>query len=254
MTERAETEGVVRIHALSDTALTVVFGDTVDGAVHARVMGLAQALESAGKNPALQGVSEWVASFAALTVYFDPDITDVLTLEAELARMAKDGKSAVLAGRRWRLPACFEADFAPDLDGVAALGGVSLEAARHALVAATYRVYTIGFLPGFPYMGGVPDLLQVPRLTTPRTQVPARSIAITGAMCAAYPFVSPGGWHLVGRTPLPLFDAQREASPALLRAGDTVCWTPVDRATFDALETQAAAGQLDLNAFVEHAA
>ena len=239
-----------QVRPLSDTALTVVFGTEVDPQVHAQVMGLARQLEALRDAPALAGVSEWIASFTALTVYFDPDVADVAALEAELARLAGAGAKAILAGRVWTLPACFENDYAPDLADLARLQGLSEEAVVSQFLAARYRVYTIGFLPGFPYMGGLPEALQVPRLTTPRTEVPARSIAVAGSMCAIYPFKSPGGWRLIGRTPLNLFDPAREAEPALLAAGDTVRWQRIDAARFAALEAEADAGTLDPRQFL----
>jgi KipI family sensor histidine kinase inhibitor len=112
------------------------------------------------------------------------------------------------------------------------------------LAAATFRVYMIGFMPGFPYMGGLPAELAMPRLASPRKTVPARSLAVTGEMCAVYPWESPGGWNLLGRTPVALFDAADEAAPALLESGDQVRWRIVDRAEYDHLEGELAGGRL----------
>ena len=112
------------------------------------------------------------------------------------------------------------------------------------LTAATYLVYMIGFMPGFPYMGGLPPQLAMPRLANPRKVVPARSLAVTGEMCAVYPWESPGGWNLLGRTPVPLFEAAEEAAPALLESGDQVRWRVVDRAEFEYIAGELAAGRL----------
>jgi KipI family sensor histidine kinase inhibitor len=108
----------------------------------------------------------------------------------------------------------------------------------------------LGFQPGFPYMGGLPAALERPRRATPRTVVPERSVAVAGRMCAVYPWRSPGGWHLLGRTPLALFDATA-ADPAWLHPGDEVHWRAIDRARFDALERDVAAGTLQREAWLD---
>jgi inhibitor of KinA len=241
-----------RLRTVGDGALTVDFGSVIDADLHARVMGLAGALEAlSGREPALDGVEEVMASFSSLTVHFDPDVTDAAALETLLLALARRGERITLQGRHWLLPVCFAEEFAPDLAGLSALKGLSQEAIVALLTGATFRVYTIGFLPGFPYMGGLPEALHVPRLTTPRAEVPPRSIAIAGAMCAAYPWASPGGWHLVGRTPLRLFDGANAARPALLAAGDSVRWQAVSREAFAALEARDAAGALDPAEFLD---
>ena len=112
------------------------------------------------------------------------------------------------------------------------------------MTATTFQVYMIGFMPGFPYMGGLPAALEMPRLSSPRKALPARSLAIAGAMCAVYPWESPGGWRLLGRTPIPMFSAREENAPSLLAAGDRVNWRAVDRAEFERLEAAALRGEL----------
>jgi len=239
-----------RLLPLGDSALTLELGRSIETETHERVLGVAAALEALKGEPALAGVEEWVSSFCALTVHFDPDVTDAEALGHLLLALAARGTRASIAGLEWVLPACFDEEFAPDLDALAARKGMSPQAVIDTLLGATFRVYTIGFLPGFPYMGGLPEALQVPRLATPRTEVPARSIAVAGGMCAIYPFKSPGGWRLIGRTPLNLFDPAREAEPALLAAGDTVQWQRIDAARFAALEAEADAGTLDPQQFL----
>jgi inhibitor of KinA len=232
--------------------MTLEFGREIAPDTHARVMALAAGLGRLKAAGALEGVSEWATSFASLTVHFDPDVTDVPALESCLDKLVAGQERVEVCGRNWRLPVCFEAEFAPDLEALARLKGMSIEAVVTLLTTSVFRVYTIGFLPGFPYMGGLPEALHVPRLETPRTAVPARSIAVAGAMCAAYPWVSPGGWWLLGRTPVPLFDAGRD-NPALLTPGDSVCWQGVSCDEFVALEAQAAAGTLDPARYIEGA-
>ncbi|MBL8492129.1 MAG: 5-oxoprolinase subunit PxpB [Rhodocyclaceae bacterium] len=233
--------GSPKLLALGDAAWTVEFGDAIAPDVHARVMALAAAVETLGE-PA---VLDLVPTFRSLTVHFDPLAIDGAGLGRRLLAAAAGAAGSEVAGRRWRLPACFGGGFGPDLPAVAEEAGITEGAAVELLAGAELRVFMIGFMPGFPYMGGLPDILHRPRLATPRLKVPARSVAIAGAMAAVYPWESPGGWRLLGRTPLRLFDAGNAARPALLAPGDTVRLLPVGEDEYGRLEAEAAAGRLD---------
>jgi inhibitor of KinA len=136
---------------------------------------------------------------------------------------------------------------APDLLDVAALTGLTAEEVAWLHSSAEYRVYMIGFLPGFPYMGSLPERLRLPRLATPRVRVPPRSLAIATEMTAIYPLESPGGWRLIGSVPVDLFDIRADP-PALLRPGDRVRFRPVDRHAFTELRAawEAGEGRLDV--------
>ena len=137
----------------------------------------------------------------------------------------------------------FGDEFGPDLAEVARATGRSESAVIEALCASELHVFLIGFLPGFPYLGELPEWLRLPRRTTPRTAVPANSLAIAGAQAAVYPWQSPGGWHLLGRTPVRLFDLNDVARPALLAPGDTVSFAPLSRDEFLRLEADVAKGK-----------
>ena len=130
----------------------------------------------------------------------------------------------------------------PDLDEVARHCEMSASQVVACHSAVEYVVYFIGFQPGFPYMGGLPPTLVTPRLPSPRQKVPAKSVAIALDMCSVYPWESPGGWNLLGRTPVVLFDPAQTEQPAMLAAGDEVRWTAVDRATHDRLAREIANG------------
>lgn len=218
----------VRLHPLGDAAVTVEFGRVIDPAIHARVLGLAEALPAlAERHP---GIVEWVPTFRSLTLHFDPDSTNAAALFADLQALADAGRCATAHGQVWTLPVCFDADCAPDLDEVAATRGLTREAAIELLCATEFPVFMLGFLPGFPYLGGLPAALEMPRLATPRLKVPAGSVAIAGRMAAVYPWDSPGGWRLVGRTGVRLFDPTKPDRPALLAPGDRVRWQNSGRA------------------------
>jgi inhibitor of KinA len=242
-----------RLLALGDTAWTLEFGDKIDPALHARVLGLAGALAKAraGSDTQFFGIVDVVPTFRSLTVHYNPLQCDGERLGEALLRLAEFAGSASQAGRQWTIPVCFDPEYAPDLDALAQGRGLSREAVIALMTGATFRVYLIGFMPGFPYMGGLPAALEVPRLANPRQTVPARSLAIAGAMCAVYPWESPGGWHLLGRTPVPMFAASEVDSPSLLASGDTVCWQAIDKRRYLAMEALVASGQFDRQSLLQ---
>ncbi len=211
-----------------DTGLVVEFGNRIDRGLSAAVIGLAERIRVAD----LGGVTETVPSFRSLLVHYDPLATSAERLTEEISGLIEKSAAAPVSGRLWRIPACHEAEFAPDLAEVAATAGLTPEAAIALHGAQRYHVYMIGFLPGFPYLGDLPEALRLPRRETPRVKVPAGSLAIASAMTAVYTTESPGGWHLIGRTPAPLFDP-RAAPPALLRPGDAVVFEPIRKSEFD---------------------
>lgn len=230
--------------SLGDTAWTVEFGEIIDPALHARVMGLNGALQAARETGELAGIVDLVPTFRSLTVHYDPLAVDGEQLGARLLQLAEAAGSSTSDGRQWLLPVCCDGDLAPDLERLAEAKGMTPDAVIALLAATTFRVYMIGFMPGFPYMGGLPPALAMPRLASPRKAVPARSLAVTGEMCAVYPWESPGGWNLLGRTPVALFDAADEAAPSLLESGDQVRWRCVGRAEYEHLSGELASGRL----------
>ncbi len=211
-----------------DTALVVEFGDRIDRGLSAAVIGLAERIRVAH----LGGITETVPSFRSLLVHYDPLATSAERLTGEISGLIGGQAAAPASGRLWRIPACHQAEFAPDLAEVAAHAGLTPDEVIALHGATRYHVYMIGFLPGFPYLGDLPEALRLPRRDNPRVKVPAGSVAIAAAMTAVYTTESPGGWHLIGRTPVPLFDARAEP-PALLRPGDAVVFEPIPRAEFD---------------------
>ena len=233
----------VRLLPNGDTALAVEFGERIDRATSERVLALHDRLARA----VLAGVVELLPTFRSLMVHYDP----VRTSHAELARAIApllDGLERVHpAARRWTIPVCYDAAFALDLGEVAARTGLSPAEVIEQHAGATYHVYMIGFLPGYPYMGDVPARLALPRRENPRTAVPAGSVAIATTMTAVYTLESPGGWHIIGRTPAPLWDRRRDP-PAVLAPGDKVRFAPIDRPEFERLVARAAAGEFALEA------
>lgn len=236
-------ESSPRLLALGDSAWTLEFGSTIDPAINARVMGLADRVAQARRQePLWATVTDVVPTFRSLTVHYDAAEACAAELGERLLEWAQAGQRQISQGRLWHLPVCFDDDFAPDLPRLAEAKGLTPPEVVQRLLAATFRVYMIGFQPGFPYMGGVPADLHMPRLPAPRQKVPAQSVAVAGEMCSVYPWESPGGWNLLGRTPVVLFDLRHTDQPAMLAAGDEVRWHAVDRATHDALAADLARG------------
>lgn len=233
---------------LGDTAWTIEFGNRIDPALHARVLGLAGALEQARKNAGnkdFAAIVDVVPTFRSLTVHYNPLACDGERLGEALALMAESSGAATQEGRQWLIPVCFDDDFAPDLNDLCEAKGMSRDAVLALMTDAVFQVYMIGFMPGFPYMGGLPAVLEMPRLASPRKAVPARSLAVAGSMCSVYPWESPGGWRLLGRTPVPMFSAKEVDAPSLLASGDHARWQPIDRQTYQEVESAVERGALD---------
>ncbi len=205
-----------RIAPLGDAALTISFGTHIDPVATDLVARLTATLAA----EPLQGVVEWVPGYTALTVHFDPTATSILKLsdDLRLAMLKPPGPEAAPSGRVVEILVRYDG---PDLAEVAAATGLSERdvVARHS--AVEYRVLLLGFVPGFAYLGPIDPSLVLPRRASPRTRVPAGSVAIAGAQTGIYPAETPGGWHLIGRTAAALFDPRR-APPALLAVGDRV--------------------------------
>lgn len=225
-----------------DGALVVSFGETIDPATNARVMALEQALRAAQ----LPGVVALLPSFRSLLVQYDPLRCDHADLIAQVRDVLARAQAVPRAARHVTIPACYEGELAPDLADVARLAGMTAEDAAALHASVEYQVFMLGFLPGFPYMGMLPERLRLPRLATPRLRLPARSLAIATAMTAIYPLESPGGWRLIGAVPVDLFDIGADP-PSLLRPGDRVRFRPVARAAFDALRAAWLAGEYRLD-------
>lgn len=175
-----------------------------------------------------------VVGYCSVTVYFDPLSMDAAWLESEIR--ALDGTlpaSAAIAGARLDIPVCYGGEYGPDLPDVAAFARGTEEDVIGLHSGVTYRVYVVGFVPGFPYMASVEPRIAMPRRTAPRTRVPAGSVAIAAGQTGIYPSETPGGWHIIGRTRVRAFDPSR-AQPFLFKPGDRVRFHPIDRAAFEA--------------------
>jgi KipI family sensor histidine kinase inhibitor len=225
-----------RFEALADDAWLIHLGTTADAATNARVHALTARIRA--QSPAW--LQDLVPAYASLGVFFHSNTIDVDAARDWLnAQCSIDIETqAAQAARIVGIPVCYGGAHGEDLDAAAAELGIAPAAliARHS--SGIYTVAMLGFAPGFPYLSGLDPALALPRLATPRTRVPAGSVAIGGAQTGIYPNESPGGWRLLGRTPLRLFDAQRDP-PSLLAPGDTVRFIAIDLDTFARWEHEA---------------
>ncbi len=239
---------------LGDTALTLEFGNAIDPTLQAAVAKLDDAIAQACAAGLLPGLVETMPSFRSLTVIFDPLITDraqLLNALHALNQQASQHTPASRIGRHWSLPICYDPVFAPDLEDLAQLAGLNRDDAASLHHRREYVVYMLGFLPGFPFMGDVAAPLRQPRRSTPRTRVPAGSVAVANSLTAVYPWESPGGWQLIGRCPVPLFDP-RNNPPALLAPADRVRFSPVSATEFARLEAAISHDEVDIKAQFLH--
>jgi inhibitor of KinA len=214
---------VVKILPAGDTALTIEFGQHATRELSAQVLALDRALNV----HALPGIIETVPTMRSLTVYYDPLLTSHAVLAEAILPLTGKTDTTAAAGRCWTLPVCYDPTVAPDLADVATATGLTTAEVIRLHTSVTYRVYMLGFLPGQAYLGDLPPALHLPRRQTPRTAVPAGSVAIATSMASVYPLESPGGWHLIGRCPVRLFDPAA-ASPVLLAPSDEVRFRAID--------------------------
>ena len=207
-----------------DQALIVEFGDAIDPGINRRVHDLAHAIESAG----VTGVYDLVPTYRSLLVYYNPIRTSWPEIEDSIRSLVSDtGDCVASTPRVVLLPTLYGGEYGPDLDFVAENAGMTPDEAVDLHSGTDYLVYMMGFSPGFPYLGGLDERLATSRLESPRLEIPAGSVGIAESQTGVYPVASPGGWQLIGRTPLRLFDETAER-PAVLQAGDYIRFVPLE--------------------------
>ncbi|MEO0809666.1 MAG: allophanate hydrolase subunit 1 [Pseudomonadota bacterium] len=229
----------IRYLPCGDTGLVVQLSDVADRATNACVHRLFNAVMERD----LPGVVEAVPSYRSLLVQYDP----LQTTQAELAKAIEPLISPGQTGsqnvaRRWRLPICCDGeDLAPDLEFVATRAGLSTADVVEILAETEQIVYMLGFAPGQPYLGDLPDKLSISRRNDPIPQIPAGSVVTATAKTVIYSMANPTGWYMLGRTPVRIFQSDA-AEPVLLAPGDRLIFNPISRPEFDDLDAQARAG------------
>jgi inhibitor of KinA len=202
----------VKTHPLGEAALLAELGTRVDTALNTRAIALAAALKKR------RDVRQAIAGYASVTVQFDPDQTTYDALAAAIRRLASKRPPMAEPGRLHRIPVVYDG---PDMEAVSSVLGISPAKIVELHTRPIYRVFLVGFVPGWGYLGPLPEELELPRRHVPRTKVPAGSVAMAGRQTGIYPVPTPGGWHLIGHTSVRLFLPDSDP-PCLFRAGDRV--------------------------------
>ncbi len=229
----------IQMKPLGEAAITVQFGTEINSFINKKVKALATKLQ----HESFSGFIECTPAFASVTIFFDPFIvkqaygkigkSSFQIVQAILERMLETlVEEEESTPRIVDIPVCYGGDFGPDLDFVAGHNHLSTDEVIHLHASAEYPVYMIGFAPGFPYLGGLSEKINAPRRPSPRTSIPAGSVGIAGSQTGVYPISTPGGWQLIGRTPMALFRPDRDL-PSLLSAGDIVKFVPITVEEFE---------------------
>jgi inhibitor of KinA len=221
-----------QIYAVGDSAISICFGNHIDESTNLHVHALHQQLQM----QAIDGILDFIPAYSSLTVVYDVfkiskhaenmdahGYMQELLLQAN-ASLAKSDQSTE---RKLQIPVCYVETFGVDLATMASANQMTIQQIVDLHCAKIYRVYMLGFLPGFAYMGKVDERIVTPRKSTPRKKTDAGSVGIAGLQTGIYPLDSPGGWKIIGRTPLQLFDATKE-NPCLLQPNDAVQFTPIN--------------------------
>ena len=218
-----------RVVPAGDSAIFVEFEERIDPGVNARTIAFAEAIQSAH----LAGVRDVVPTYRSTAIYYDPLRTDGGALLACVQREAvRSTPAPAAASAPLRIPVCYGGELGPDLPAVAAYAKADEEEVIRLHAAAIYRVFMLGFVAGFAYLGIVDGRIAMPRRSTPRVRVPTGSVGIGGIQTGVYPAETPGGWQLIGRTPVKPFDPARD-DPFLMKAGDSVQFYPIERREYD---------------------
>ncbi len=213
---------------MGDRGFLLEFGDEISSEVNEKVRRITLAIQA----ESVEGIVEIVPTYRSLLILHNPLILSFVDLKKRLERIEKGLQQTPFPEPKLtRIPALYGGSYGPDLEEVAKYHQISPEEVIQLHCSKPYFIYMIGFMPGFPYMGELPEALITPRLKTPRLSVPAGSVAIAQRQTGIYPMESPGGWQIIGRTPVKLFNPEREP-PALLQMGDHVQFFPISEKEF----------------------
>lgn len=212
-----------RVLPVGDRAVTVEFGNEIDEKTNAHLMGFINALST----QKLKGIEEFVPSFRAVLIHYNPGILSYEKMKKIIEEaLSKPFEDATHTRRIVEIPVCYEKNCAPDIDFVAEHAGLSIDEVIEIHSKNPYLIYMIGFLPGFPYLGGLDERIHTPRLESPRLKLEEGSVGIGGGQTGLYPLESPGGWRIIGLTPVKCYNPAKD-NPIPYRAGDYIKFSPI---------------------------
>ena len=215
-----------------DRALVVEFGDKIEEEVNSKIRSLTVAIKQEG----IIGINETVPTYRSLMVIYDPMIIELDELIGAIKSIISRMHELKLPDAKViEIPTLYGGEYGPDIEFVADHNKISIDEVIKIHTDMEYLIYMIGFTPGFPYLGGMSNKIEAPRLQNPRTKIPAQSVGIAGKQTGIYPIESPGGWQLIGRTPVKLYDPYRK-DPVLLNAGDYIKFVQIDENEYKNIE------------------
>ena len=214
-----------------DRGLLVEYGDVIDPIINQKVRAMAMVMEK----ESIKGVIETIPTYRSLLIIYDPTTTNPTKLEKEIIALEKRlSQIKIPPSETVEIPVCYGGEFGPDIQFVAKHNSITEDEVVRLHSTAEYTIYMIGFTPGFPFLGGLPKELHTPRLETPRSFVPERSVGIANNQTGIYPLSSPGGWQLIGKTPLKLFSPEH-ADPFIYKVGDRIKFKPISIEDYERL-------------------
>ncbi len=231
----------VKFLLTGDTSILVEFGNAISTKINAKIRAFDIVLKKSG----LEGLVETVATYRSLSVHYRPECIGHEALVAHMQNLLENLDTvSVPPAKVMELPVIYGGEYGPDIDFVASHNTKSVQDVIDIHTSQEYLIYMLGFAPGFPYLGGMSKEIATPRLSSPRLKIPAGSVGIAGEQTGAYPFDSPGGWQLIGRTPVKLYDVHR-SKPILLSPGDYVKFTAINQEDYDRIIKEVETGSYD---------
>ena len=214
----------IRILTAGDSSLLVEFGKEISPEINRKITATVQMM----KEQHIEGVVDVIPAFCSLLINYDPRVISYEDIRERIQNIVKlDAQAGADIKRVYENPVCYGGEYGPDLDNIAEHAGLTKEEVIEIHSSRDYLIYMLGFLPGFTYLGGLDERIHTPRLANPRIKINAGSVGIGGSQTGIYPLDSPGGWQLMGMTPVKTYDPKRE-KPILVEAGDYIRFVPVD--------------------------
>lgn len=238
------------IQPLGDTGIIIQFGTEISEAIYQQIRQYVYWLEQS----CIEGIVEWVPAYTTLAVFYRPNIISYDELSQKLLKIGEKIESMPVPDPIViEIPTLYGKEAGPDIQFVAETNGLSEEEVVKIHSSSDYLIYMIGFVPGFPYLGGMDKRIAAPRKKTPRSRIPAGSIGIAGEQTGIYPLETPGGWQIIGRTPVKLYDPQKQ-DPILLKAGDYIRFVPITEREYGKIEQQVLKGSYKVAKYKKEAA
>lgn len=227
-----------KIYTAGDSSILVEFGKEISPEINSRITALVHVM----KAQQIEGVVDLIPAFCSLLINYDPRVISCGKLKRRMEKLLKlDMHEKEESSRIFEIPVCYGGEFGPDLEYIAGHAGLTPQEVIDIHSSRDYRIYMLGFLPGFSYLGGLDERIHTPRLANPRIRIPAGSVGIGGSQTGIYPLDSPGGWQLLGMTPVKTYDPERSV-PILFEAGDYIRFLPVTEEEYRDISEQVKAG------------